>query len=300
MSSKVDDVVTIKDTKELSKWLKPLYIINDYMKYEEDYQKFQESIYNIIKGCFEHRECRTYPVKFKFYITDKETHTLELRLFLVNVFTWFPFVNLHGISNVLDDTFILQAEDIPNITDHINNKIILVLRDYSIRNTVVNTSVSEVLYNLNRISADFALIMNLTISAETFLDVYKNNSRMREIMETKFPPDAQPSDIEAELNSLMKEEVEIYKSMKNNPIGTILRANTGIKHKQLSEFTISMGLKPDLRGVVIPVPINSSTLIRGLDRPSAHYIDALGAHKSLIMNKKVINFHLLPCTAMCS
>ena len=49
-----------------------------------------------------------------------------------------------------------------------------------------------------------------------------------------------------------------------------------------------MGLKPDLSGVTIPIPLNSSTLIRGVDRPSAHYVDALGARKSLIMNKKVM------------
>ena len=53
---------------------------------------------------------------------------------------------------------------------------------------------------------------------------------------------------------------------------------------------INMGLKPDLSGVTIPLPINSNTMIRGIDRPSSHYIDSLGARKSLIMNKKVINF----------
>lgn len=301
MSSKVDDVVAIKDTKELAKWVKPLYVINDYMKSEDDYRDFQETIYNIIKGCFEHEDCRTYPVKFKFYVTDKKTYTLELRLFLVNVFAWYPFVNLYGIPHVLDESLILQAEQIPDITDFINNKIILVLREYSIRNTVVNTSVAEVLYNLNRISTDFALILNMTLSAETFIDIYKNHSRMREIMETAFPIDSQPSDIEAELDKTMKEMVEIFKGMPDNPIGKILRAKTGIKQKQLSEFLISMGLKPDLRGVVIPLAINSNTMIRGVDRPSAHYIDAIGAHKSLIMNKKVINLkNLSPCTEMCS
>ena len=59
--------------------------------------------------------------------------------------------------------------------------------------------------------------------------------------------------------------------------------------KQLSEFTINGGLKPDLSGVTIPIPINSNTLIRGLDKPSSLYLDALGARKSLIMNQKVIN-----------
>ena len=58
--------------------------------------------------------------------------------------------------------------------------------------------------------------------------------------------------------------------------------------KQLSEFAISEGLKPDLTGQTIPIPIQNSTLIRGADTPSYHYIDATASRKSLVMNKKVM------------
>jgi hypothetical protein len=51
--------------------------------------------------------------------------------------------------------------------------------------------------------------------------------------------------------------------------------------KQFTEFTISEGLKPSLEGVTIPEPIENSTLLRGLDRPSYLYIDATGSRKSL-------------------
>ena len=37
-------------------------------------------------------------------------------------------------------------------------------------------------------------------------------------------------EIEDELNKLMVEEIEIFKSMKNNPVGIVLRAGTGLKH----------------------------------------------------------------------
>ena len=49
--------------------------------------------------------------------------------------------------------------------------------------------------------------------------------------------------------------------------------------KQFAEFTISEGLKPSLEGVTIPIPIENSTLLRGLDRPSYLYIDATGARE---------------------
>lgn len=284
-----NEIVAIETPEVLSKYLKPLYIIEDYTHSEESYKAFQERIYNIIKGCFEHKDCREYPVKFSFYRKDTKVYKLQLRHFIVNVFIWYPFVNTHEFSNVLDETYIIDCfNDIPNITQFINKKLISTLREFSIRNTIINRSISEVLYNLRRISTDFSIILNLTISTETFLDIYESNPRMREIMETKFPLDMQPYEIEQELASLQSEEVEILKGMKNNPLGVILRAGTGIKHKQLVEFTINQGLKPNLDGVTIPIPINSSTLIRGLEKPSYLYIDALGARKSLIMNKVVM------------
>ena len=58
--------------------------------------------------------------------------------------------------------------------------------------------------------------------------------------------------------------------------------------KQFGEFTVAQGLKPSLDGVIMPIPIENSTLIRGLDRPSYLYIDASAARKSLILNKTVM------------
>ena len=283
------EVPIISNAEELSQYLKPLYIIEDVLGSEEDYKYFEECTYNIIKGCFEHKECREYPVKFKFYRTDRKTHTIEFRHFIINMFAWSPFVNLHDVSDVMDESFIIDCyNQIPHITDYINEKIILVLRDYGIKNVIINRAISEVLYNLRRISTDFSAIMNLNVSMETFLELYDEHPRIREIMETQFSSDQQPSEIEKTMNQLTAEEVELIKGIKDNPISIILRSGTGIKHKQLAEYTIAMSLKPDLSGVTIPIPISSSTLIGGLNKPSYHYIDAIGARKSLIMNKKVM------------
>lgn len=283
------DIPYIPNTTELKKYVKPLYIMEDVMKNKEDYIFFQESIYNIIKGCFEHKECREYPIKFKFYRTDKKSYTVELRHFIVEIFLWYPFVHLSDVDGVLDESFIIDCyNEIPVIKDFINDKLIQTLRDYGIKNTWINKALAEVLYNLRRISIDFSDIMNLNMTLGSFLDLYQKHPRMREIMETSFPKDMQPTDIEATMDALMKEEIEIIKSDEENAIGVMLRSGQGIKHKQLAEFTIAMSMKPDLSGVTIPIPINTSTLIGGLNKPSYHYIDALGARKSLIMNKMVM------------
>lgn len=280
------------NSKELQRHLKPLYIIEDYMKSDADYNIFQEKIYNIIKGCFEHKECREYKVKFKFYTTDKETHELELRHFLVNVFLWFPLVELYGIK-VMDSKFIIDCRKQVNASEFpkfINNVIISTLREYNIRNTSINFHISESLYNLRRISIDFSIIMGINMSTELFLDMYKKYPRMQEIMTTQFSNEQQPSDVEIELNKLMNEAVDIFKKDNSNAVGIILNAGTGMKIKQLSEFIINGGFKPSLDGKTIPIAINSNTMIGGLNKVSSLYIDALGARKSLIMNKKVMGY----------
>ena len=192
---KVDDVPYIKSKKELSKYLKPLYIIENYMSTSDDYMAFQEKIYTIVKGCFEHKECREYPVKFKFYMNDTKVHTIQLRHFVINIFSWYPFIALNGLPSVLDDSFIIDCfNDIPRYSDYINKKVIYTLKEYNIRNVVINRSISEVLHNMRRISIDFSLILNLNITMNTFTSMYKENERLREIMDVELDISNQPQE----------------------------------------------------------------------------------------------------------
>lgn len=281
------EVPQIKDDVELKSYIRPLYIIEDYMGSYIKYELFQDEIYNLVKATFEKKKCREYPIQFKFYKKETETYTLQLRHFLINVFLWYPFVELDGL-NILNKTFILDCfNDIPKIEVAIN-RIIEVLTDCNVKKTVINHNISQVLYNLRSISINFSLIMNLNFTAETFIQGYVNNPRIREIMESHFDSTMQPSEIEKKLQELQKEEIEIFMSDPNNPIGVILRAGTGIKHKQLAEFTIAQGLKPDLVGKTITIPITNSTLLRGLEYPSDAYIDAGAARKSLVSNHNIM------------
>lgn len=290
MEENIDFVKHIATVSEMKKHIRPLYIIDEYTESEEKYIEFRSSIEKLMQGCIEHKECREYPVKFKFYLNDKDTHTLQLRHFFVNVIMWFAFTELHGI-HVLNKNYILDCfKDVTSkgLKNYINEVVIQTLRDYNIDNNIMNNNLSDILYNLRKISIDFSDIMGLGMYTQSFMDMYRKYPRLREIMSTKFDSKMQPNEIEDELNKLMKEEVEIFKSEPNNIVGIILRAGTGIKDKQLCEFSINGGMKPSLEGNTIPIPINSNTLTGGLNCVSSIYLDALGARKSLIMNKKVM------------
>lgn len=291
MTSKFDlskDVPEIHNRDELKQWLRSLYIIDDIFVSKDSYDDFLKRLQNLIRGSFVIRECREYPIKFKFYKTDKKTYTLQLRHFYINMILWYPFIGLYG-TGALNENYIMDCEkNIQNVNDYINNLIIPTLREYNVKSTTINYDISNILYNLRYISMDFSLIMGLNFSLPTFLDLYENNKELHNIMETKFDPKLQPHEVEAKLHSLQDKEIELYKEDPKNPIGVMLRAGSGIKNKQLAEFTIAFGFIPNLQGETIPEPVENSLLIKGFDKPSYLYIAAIGARKSLILNKKVM------------
>ena len=273
----------IPNAEEMKKRVSPLYIINDYIQTPETFEKFSEKFYTLIKGCIEHKECREYPIKFKFYLTDNDTHILELRHFIVNLFLWHPFSLLNGMK-ILNKSFIMDCKNEMNakgLPNYINTKIITVLRDYHVGGKIINSAVSDVLHRLMRIPIDFSLIMGLSMDTEIFIELYQKNNRFAELMMTKIPDDMQPHDAEIMIAQLTDEEVQILKGEKNNTLGIILRAGTGVKIKQMGEVLCNGGYKPTLSGETIALAINSNTMIGGLQKVSALAIDAKAARKSL-------------------
>lgn len=272
----------IKTVEELQKKVSPLYVIDSYCTSKEDYINFKDRLMDIVCGCMRSKELREYPIRFKFYKDDKETHELQLRRFLYNVFLWYPLCELHGIK-VADGSFIIHEEEIPDINVFFFKTVISALQEYNVEQTIINRYTADVTYDLNSISLYFSFIMGLHYSDHTFIDMYPT---YKDLMEKTFSVDQQPVEIEAELNAVEKELVRRLKEDKTNPIGVILRAKTGIKTKQLREFMIAVGLRPALTGEVIPYPLNNSILVNGLNKPSSMYIDALGARKPLLANNK--------------
>lgn len=288
MSDITNTIPFINNRKELKQYLRPLYIISDYTTDYDTYAEFQTRLFNVIKGCFVIRECREFPIKFKFYKEELETHEMQFRHFVINTILWKPFVELHDLK-VLNKDYIMDCmHDIPNIDKYINLKLISTMRDYHLKSTDINYAVSDVLHNLRKISEDFSIILNLNFSAETFIDMYNNIPGIKELMECKFDSSMQPHEIETKLQEYENTLISTLESYDDNPLGVLLRAKTGVKKKQLREFTISEGLKPTIDGRTIPVPISNSTILRGLDRPSYIYTDATGARKSLVLNKSVM------------
>lgn len=276
------EIPIIKSVEELQTKISPLYVIDSYCDSKESYIDFKDRLMDIVCGCMRSKELREYPIQFKFYKDDKETHVLQLRRFLYNVFLWYPLCELYG-AKVADSSFIISEEEIPDINNFFFKTVIHALEEYNVKQSTINHYSADVMYDLCSISLYFSFIMGLHYSDHTFIEMYAN---YKDLMEKTFSQTMQPVEIESELNALEKDLTNRLREDKNNPIGVMIRAKTGLKVKQLREFMCTVALRPTLEGEVFPYPINNSLLINGLDRPSSMYIDALGARKPLLANNK--------------
>lgn len=276
----------IRDINTLKKYLQPLYIIEDYQRDFEGYEKFLSEHRNIVRACFTTKECREYPVRFKFYPEDTKIHELELRHFLYNLYCWYPFCELYGVR-VMSEDQILQAEQTPYFNDYVNNQLIGPLQALSVKQKKINQMIAEVINLMTTISLDFSDLMGLTFSDVDFFKMW-DDPEYRELMMYTSPENAQPSEIEGKLNEYEKRFITKLLADESNPIGIILRSGTGLKTKQLVEFFIAIGMKPTLTNEVMPICVDNSSLIGGLDRASYIYTDGMGARKPLIMNATVM------------
>ena len=78
------EIPVIENTYDLGQLIQSCYTLEYYMTTIEIYEDFFQKMYSIIKGCIEKKECREYPVTFKFYSDDKQTYVVQLRHFIIN------------------------------------------------------------------------------------------------------------------------------------------------------------------------------------------------------------------------
>ena len=280
MIAEIPNVQPIID--ELSK---TIFVIDKVMCDKKSYKELKKKILDFLRAGFEVKELREANTYYKFN-EDDDVHVMQLRHFLTNIIFWSPFISLNSIEDI-DESYIVDTSQLSAkyIENYLNEKIINPYR-YDISNRKLNKAIHDVIYALSQISEEFNPIFGLGFNIETFIDVANRNPRFDEIIHTKVDENALPNEIENELDRLMKEEVEILK-IEDTVLRPILITDGGIKHKQLAEMTINVGLKPDLSGNTIPIPINTN-LLTGLNKIPNYYIDAISGRKALIANKMVM------------
>lgn len=268
-----------------------VFDLNKILSDSDDFKKMYGHLYHILEEGFEVEKIRKFKIKVTFDKKSGTCYEMEIRHLLINMIFLRAFVELE-VDVELDDSYIFDAYNISNknIKKYIDEKIIVPFKeeftDTEERFMELNIVLHDIIYRLNKIPRDFNSLMGITLNLEnSFIKVAKENPRFNELIRTKIPEDMQPKDIETHLNNLMKEEIEILKNTENC-FQPMLLSGTGIKDQQLREFSISGGLKSDLLGNTIPIPINSNFVVGGFGNITNYYIDAGASRKSLIANKE--------------
>ncbi|WP_304576714.1 hypothetical protein [Romboutsia ilealis] len=277
---KFDEVEYWSQIEKTKEEMKELYdtqviVVQDILQKKKIFNQVFDDMYEFMKRGFEVEEIRKFPIKYKFDHKSIDIYEMEARHMITNLLFWKTLLQLE-MPDIIDETYYIDAKNINNrmIKNFIDNKIIIPFR-YKIETEKLNKIIHDLLYRLAMVSNDFNMIMGMSINMESFIEVANKNPRFDEIIRTKVDPLAQPVEIENTLNSLMNEEIEILKS-EENVLKPILCSGAGIKDQQLREFSINGGLKPDLSGNTVPVPINSNFLVGGLSNIINYYIDATG------------------------
>ena len=265
-----------------------VFLVHDMLLVDkENYKMYFKKFYNYLKQGFEKEEVRTYPVKFKFTDNPAEpVKILQLRHMIVNMIFWRVFLKLDKVGD-LNSCHIIDCTNpvTPKVIKYYFDTYVIDPYQKLVSNRKMNRVAAKMIYDYSKISQDFGTIMAITINTESFIHLAERNPRFNEMIRHQLEPGLQPKEIEEYQHNLMVEMIDIMSHDKEFCLQPILMSGSGIKDKQLVEFAGVGGLKPDVNGNTIPIPITNNFLINGLNTVRNYYVDAQSGRKSVILNK---------------
>lgn len=261
-------------------------IIDDILRSEDTWRHELEFHYNKLKNGFEIKEIREQMIYFKFYEDDTKIFNLKITHYIVNLMMWKPFIKL---KSQLNKDYIIDCSELNNgtIKKYIDSKIVIPFRK-KITNKMMNEEIASVIEELGRISNGFNPILTITMNLKDTCDLMNRNKEYYDIIHYRLPDGLQPFEIEQILEKKTDRAIEILSTEENN-LKYILKSKQGIRPKQLCEYEINIGNKPDLDGNVYPKPVNTNFLVYGLENASNYMIDSTGGRKASVLNKKYVS-----------
>lgn len=275
-----DSLETLLDKYSLDMYL----IIEDVLDDPKGYQLVLQQLIDIMKLGFEIEEIRHRPVHFKFHKKDKKMHEMKMNNFISNLILWYPFMEMDRVDLVNeDDIFDFSKENIVNnICSYLEEKVFPYFEgDFASKNKICD----EVFHNIRAISSSFCLLMGMSFSFYDIWQAEKQNPEITEIIFGKIDPSLQPKEIEQELGRRTKRLIELFVKT-DCDLKPLLISGKNISEGQFKEMFTLIGMKSDIKGITIPLVLNTNLVVGGLYKPSYQYIEACSARKSLIMTKQ--------------
>lgn len=280
-----DHPVTPRDVLE-GHYCKPgtTLCMHEVMASMQSYNVVFQDLLDLMKYAFEDEKMRTQTIQIKFAKKERKTITMELRHLLSNMIFWKPLIDIDKVE-LLDESFIfdLAKFDTGTLMEYINTKLLPIHDgDFASKNSMVN----DICHSIINISHAFCLLMGLGVSLYDLHQIEVRNPEAARLMHDSVDQTLEPDEIENELTRRTNDLIDIiiHDSCLND-LKPLFASGSGMKKPQFREFCVKIGFKADLSGNTIPMLINSSFLMDGLNTPSQYYINALSGRKAAILGK---------------
>lgn len=263
---------------------KLVLVMDEVLQDMESYTVVFQDLLDIMKYAFEIEEVRKHTIKIKFRKNSKKYIEMQIRHLLSNMIIWKPFIEVDKVD-LLDESFIFDFSDfnIGKLQKYMNQKI---LKNYDGDFASKNSAINDICHSITNISHAFCLLMGLGVSLYDIHQVELRHPEASEIMHGSIDVTKEPDEIERELAKRTTDLIDIITHDEvMNDMKPLFASGSGIKPAQFKELMVKIGFKADLSGNTIPIMINSSFLMDGLNKPSSYFINALSGRKASLLSK---------------
>lgn len=280
-----DPPITPKDTLFKTYFNPKLVLVMDEVLHDlNSYTVIFQDLLDIMKYAFEIDEVRHKTIKIKFRKNAKKTTEIEIRHLLSNLVLWKPFIEIDKVD-LLDESFIFDFTDfnIGKLQKYMNN---MILKNHDGDFASKNSAINDICHSITNISHAFCLLMGLGVSLYDIHQIELRNPKAGEIMHGTIDVTKEPDEIERELAKRTSDLIDIIThDTVMNDMRPLFASGSGIKPAQFKELMVKIGFKADLSGNTIPIMINSSFLMDGLNKPSSYFINAMSGRKASLLSK---------------
>jgi hypothetical protein len=180
----------------------------------------------------------------------------------------------------LDDLIDFSSHKSPTslIEDFLNRT----LEEYSGENVeLLNKLIASLLETQAELTYELNYKYGATVNLYDLCQLYNENEEVKDIINYDINPNKPYAEIEDSVNNAAIRLSDIIKTS----IGTNCYKHLigSVSPKQFTQCMVSLSLKPDIFGKIIPYPINTS-LLRGLQEPEHFKIISVGGRKALVVN----------------
>lgn len=259
-------------------------VIDTFVYYDNPDRYFNDVYFLItsIKDDIRNEECRSSYINFK--LSDNKVYHMSTIHFLFNMVMWMPFF---ALNIPIDKDKIFMPKTFTNKTyiKYINDKIIEPYKHLTTMNQM--SQILSKMYDIFvRICDIYSIDLGISFSLYDMISRW-DNPEMYNINHFEIPKKCQISEMEKLVNEQTARYKQIWENEirdENNSISVLIRSEQ-INTKQLKEFTVSIGTKPDINGDTYPhIPSPGANLmVNGMRKCGDAVADAAGGRKAAIL-----------------